>query len=155
MGFNPTFVKVATTSECADSINLPHEDYPNRVGVTEEMISTFISSEIQSFSEFDCKSIHGHIMHDLPQDKGCWRSINVTVGEHSPCPPYMIAGEMEEHGVFPMNFYKMDESDIIRWYRQFQIIHPFIDGNGRVGGVIVAVASHYLSKGEWMLAPCQ
>jgi fido (protein-threonine AMPylation protein) len=29
----------------------------------------------------------------------------------------------------------------LAWYQQFETIHPFIDGNGRVGGVVIAVLS--------------
>ena len=68
----------------------------------------------------------------------------------------MIQGEIEEHGLEIIRFDDMrDEFDIIRWYRALMIVHPFADGNGRVGGVIAAVASNYLFEGRELLAPCQ
>lgn len=32
---------------------------------------------------------------------------------------------------------------IREWYIDFQTIHPFIDGNGRVGGCVVALMTNY------------
>lgn len=156
MTFDPKFIKVTTVAECADYINKPHEDYPMRVNVTAEMIQYHIDMDVQFITDYMYKGIHGHIMSDLePHKRGQWRNTYVTVGNFQPCAPFMIQGEIEEQGLNIIRFEGMDESDIIRWYRAFEIVHPFIDGNGRVGGVIVAVASNYLSKGEWLLAPCQ
>jgi fido (protein-threonine AMPylation protein) len=110
-----------------------------------------------SINEFECKGFHSYIMNDLvPQYRGQWRNTYVTIGGYQPCAPWMIQGEIEEANLFPFEFSSIiDESDIIRWYRQFEIIHPFIDGNGRVGGVIAAIASYWFSKGEYLLAPGQ
>jgi hypothetical protein len=159
--FNPHFIRVDTVEECADLINKPHEDYPDRVDDTVWAINLGILfsiddmfSSADDISEFDCKSIHSLIMHDLePKHKGQWRNVELDYPVDA-SPSFMIAGHLEEQRLFPMNYTKMDESDIIRWYRAFQIIHPFIDGNGRVGGVIVAIASNYLFEGKGYLAPC-
>lgn len=156
MTFDPKFIKVDTVVECADYINKPHEDYPMRINATAKMIQYHIDMEVKFITDYMYKGIHSYIMSDLPAyQRGAWRDTYVTIGYDQPCPPFMIQGEIEEHGLNIIRFEGMDESDIIRWYRQFEIVHPFIDGNGRVGGVIAAIASNYLSKGEWLLAPCQ
>jgi fido (protein-threonine AMPylation protein) len=68
----------------------------------------------------------------------------------------MIQTEIEENQLQLLEFKNLvDDADIIRWYRALMIVHPFKDGNGRVGGCIAAIASHYLSNGEYLLAPCQ
>lgn len=155
--FNPKFAKVFSPFQCADLINVPHEDYPKRVYHTWEMIVSASNSPISEITEFDCKSFHSYIMHDMPSEqRGKWRTIDVTVAGHACTPPWMIAGEIQEHGLFPFDFTTIvDDSDIIRWYRQFEIIHPFADGNGRVGGVIAAIASYWFSRGQYYLAPMQ
>jgi len=155
--FDPKFIKVTSVQECADLINQPHEDYPQRVDRTAKMIQYYIDTKISYLTEFIYKGIHSHIMYDLePRNRGQWRNVDVTVGEFQPCAPWMIQTEIEENQLNIIKFDNLvDESDIIRWYRAFEIVHPFIDGNGRVGGVIAAIASNYLSEGEWLLAPLQ
>lgn len=153
--FNPKFVRVGSIAECADRINLPHEDYPQRVDRTEFLIRVGVK-DATIITEHDCKAYHSYVMHDLqPRYKGCWRNCEVTVNDKAVTPPWMIEGEITEQRLFPMDFTTMDESDIIRWYRTFQIIHPFYDGNGRVGGIIVAIASFINSGGTYYLAPGQ
>ena len=44
---------------------------------------------------------------------------------------------------------------LLDWYSDFETIHPFQDGNGRVGGVVVAVYSNLWSTEGKYLAPCQ
>ena len=41
------------------------------------------------------------------------------------------------------------------WYHDFETIHPFQDGNGRVGGVTVAVLARKFRPEKGWLAPGQ
>ena len=156
MAFIPKFQTETDIAVVADMINLPHEDYPRRVSSTESMIRILIKQiesrdRPNSFHAFDIKTIHGVIMSDLPSKyRGTWRTVNVMVGPHSPPPPYLIESEITESGIFPVNI----KSDLVEWYRKFQVIHPFYDGNGRVGGIVVAVLSYFQNDGK-MLAPLQ
>lgn len=165
MSFNPTFVKVKSVRECADLINKPHGDYPLLVDATETMIDFYLGETLEYITEMKFKSIHSYIMSGMPdmqaKHRGQWRKevafLQKSNGEIIMCtPPIMIEGEIEQARLFPMYFDDIqDDSDIIRWYRTFQIIHPFMDGNGRAGGVAAAIASWYHSGGEYLLAPCQ
>jgi fido (protein-threonine AMPylation protein) len=158
--FNPSFKRVDTFEECADMINLPHEDYPRRVYLTQDMLNFY--NDHLFISEVMCKAIHSYIMHDMqPRHRGAWRKEDAFLQKSNGdiialTAPIMIAGEIEESQLFPWWFEDIvDETDIVRWYRTFQIIHPFMDGNGRTGGVIAAVASYQFFKDGTMLAPCQ
>lgn len=158
--FNPTFTRVSSVHECADLINQPHEDYPRRISATKEMINAYLDADC--ITERDCKSIHGYVMKDMqPHHRGQWRTevafLQKSDGDIiALTPPFMIRGEIEEAQLFPYWFDDIiDESDIIRWYRTFEIIHPFMDGNGRTGGVIAAVASYNFFNDGTILAPCQ
>ena len=160
MTFNPTFTRVSSVHECADLINAPHEDYPRRIPATEEMINAYL--DVDCITERDCLQIHGRIMSDMQtRHRGRWRNevafLRKSDGDIiALTPPFMIAGEIEEARLFPWWFCDIiDESDIIRWYREFEMIHPFMDGNGRVGGVMAAVASYNFFDDGSMLAPCQ
>ena len=160
MSFNPTFTRVDNIAECADLINKPHGDYPRRVKSTIEMIEYYLI--FKCITESDCKSIHSRIMDDMEsRHRGRWR-LDIAFLQKSDgsiidlTPPFMIMGEIEEAQLFTWWFDDIiDASDVIRWYRTFEIIHPFMDGNGRVGGVIAAVASYNFFNDGTMLAPCQ
>lgn len=146
--------------ECADLINVPHEDYPQRIDATVQMIEFFRDTDC--ITEQMCKAIHSHVMYDMKTAwRGAWRREMAFLRKSNGdiialTPPIMIEGEIEEAQLFTWWFDDIiEESDIIRWYRTFEIIHPFMDGNGRVGGVIAAVASYNFFNDGTMLAPCQ
>ena len=47
----------------------------------------------------------------------------------------------------------ISQENLRHWYFDFETIHPFVDGNGRVGGIIIAAATHrqhgiYLAPGQ-------
>ena len=137
-------------------INRPHEDYPQRVKATAEMIQYHIDQDVKFITDYMYKSIHGYVGADInPRHRGVWRDTYVTVGRFQPCPPYLVETEIQERGLSLIAFEGLTDEDIIHWYEDFQTVHPFIDLNGRVGGIIAAVASHYISNGEYLLAPCQ
>ena len=151
--FIPRFTVVHSFHKAADLINKPHKDYPLRVPKTLKILNLLASGPFQecSMSEFDIKSIHSMVMWDLPS-RGSWRKIIVTVGGNDVLPPIFINEAMER--ILPVT----PDCDLIEWYRQFQEIHPFEDGNGRVGGIVVAflswVRNTAIDSGE-ILAPCQ
>lgn len=150
--WRPPFKIVDTAEEAADLINFAHEDYPRRIPKTIEMLEYFTSDEIaeeirkNGFSERDMMMIHSHIMDDLPS-RGKYRDINVTVGNHNP-PEHYLVKDLMRHLFPPM---ANEREDMEWWYRRFQTIHGFSDGNGRTGGVLVA-CMHKIHKGTF-LAP--
>ena len=54
--------------------------------------------------------------------------------------PNMMA-ELEHHYAE----LQLDPDTLEKWYFDFETIHPYIDGNGRAGGVIIAGLSFHLN----------
>ena len=85
------------------------------------------------------RQIHSLALADKKEDRGVYRRIPVrNMGAHHiPAQPLLIQSEMEKL----MADYAADERHIVTklaWFHiAFEGIHPFIDGNGRTGRLLV------------------
>ncbi|KKL11020.1 hypothetical protein LCGC14_2549990 [marine sediment metagenome] len=147
--WRPTFEWVKTSLECADKINSYHEDYPKYVKITDEVLQAGVGKPV--IQNYELRSIHSVIFRDK-SFKGRWRDIGVIVGQHLP-PVWEDIAELMDTLASSYTIASID--DLIEWYKDFETIHPFQDGNGRVGGVIVAVHAHALRPEMGWLAPNQ
>ncbi len=92
-------------------------------------------------SEFVIKNIHSLVLMDKPEDKGVFRRIPVHImGAYTePVQPYLIEPKLtellavDEERKAHMNAIER----IARFHLEFEGIHPFIDGNGRTGRLIM------------------
>ena len=136
--WKPRFEIASSAREASEWINLPHEDYPLRVSLTESTINLIVEMGNSNISEFLLRSIHSVIMFER-NDRGCYRNIPVRVGTHVPPNPIDVPRLMAN--LLPT----LPESrkDLEDFYVEFETIHPFSDGNGRVGGIVIA-AMHML-----------
>ena len=96
-------------------------------------------SENAQISEKVIKDIHYLVLADKKEDRGIYRRIPVRImgAAHEPVQPYLIIPKMEEI----LEQYKNSKEDIVtklaRFHIEFEGIHPFIDGNGRTGRLLV------------------
>ncbi|WP_298648220.1 DNA-binding protein [uncultured Granulicatella sp.] len=96
-------------------------------------------SENAPISEKIIKDIHYFVLADKKDDRGVFRRVPVRImgAAHEPVQPYLIIPKMEEL----LERYKSSEEDIVtkmaRFHIEFEGIHPFIDGNGRTGRLLV------------------
>ncbi|MBE6953349.1 MAG: Fic family protein [Ruminococcaceae bacterium] len=92
-------------------------------------------------SEVVIKNIHALVLMNRPEDKGIYRRIPVRImGAYTePVQPYSIEPKMSELLVVNEER-KAKLNDIERialFHLEFEGIHPFIDGNGRTGRLIL------------------
>lgn len=92
-------------------------------------------------SESVIKQIHSLVLIDRPEDRGTFRRIPVRImGAYTePVQPFMIEPKITE--LLAVNDERKTSMGIIeriaRFHLEFEGIHPFIDGNGRTGRLIL------------------
>ncbi len=95
--------------------------------------------ENAKISEKLIKDIHYLVLADKKDDRGVYRRIPVRImgAAHEVVQPYLIIPKMEEL----LERYKNSTEDIVtklaRFHIEFEDIHPFIDGNGRTGRLLI------------------
>lgn len=141
--FEPKFYITESIEECADTINKPHEDYPLRVDKTIEIIRIGLEKNFIEISEGHIKAFHSILFGEYnPKHirRGDYRTVEVTVGGSYTPEPYKIPEMMT--CIMPISY----NGNLEEWYKNFETIHPFQDGNGRIGGIVIAILSYLKNK---------
>ena len=140
--WDPHFHWSEDVKTCADHINRPHEDYPHRVESTERAIIYVMGLNQKAagklaISQELIRDVHRIMFPDHGTRAGQWRQLNVKVASHL-APKWELMDNMMAELEHHYQELELDEDTLRKWYFDFETIHPFRDGNGRTGGVIIA-----------------
>lgn len=118
----------------------PLKDHMEAVGHKEAFdFVTELVKEKCEINERVIKQIHYLVLADKKDDRGVYRRVPVRImgAAHETAQPYLIATKMEE---LLRNYLASEEhivTKLARFHIEFEGIHPFIDGNGRTGRLLV------------------
>ena len=90
-------------------------------------------------SERVIREIHYLVLADKKDDRGVYRRIPVRImgAQHETAQPYLIQPKMEQLLLDYANSSEHIVTKLARFHIEFEGIHPFIDGNGRTGRLLV------------------
>jgi len=119
----------------------PLKDHLEAVGHKEAYL--YIEELVQQkvpLSEKVIKDIHSLVLMDSREDRGVYRRVPVTImgAVHTPPQPFLLPARMEE---LILKYQEMRLLHVVervsQFHLEFEAIHPFIDGNGRTGRLLL------------------
>lgn len=118
----------------------PLKDHMEAVGHKEafDFVSELVKDNVP-ISESIIKQIHYLVLADKKEDRGVYRRVPVRImgAQHEPVQPYLIEPKMEQ---LLRDFAESTDhivTKLARFHIELEGIHPFIDGNGRTGRLLV------------------
>lgn len=118
----------------------PLKDHLEVVGHKEafDFVSELVKKNIP-ISESVIKQIHYLVLADKVDDRGVYRRVPVRImgAQHEPVQPYLIRPQMEQLLRNSSESKEHIVTKLARFHIEFEGIHPFIDGNGRTGRLLV------------------
>jgi fido (protein-threonine AMPylation protein) len=135
--FTPRFAWVSTVAGAADAINQPHEDYPMRVPATQREIERLSGLRLPAtIAGALTLEVHRAVFADT-DFAGRWKDTDIFLGPDGK-PVVTRVADLMTRLETEYSGKALDVQALVDWYIDFQTVHPFPDGNGRTGGVIVA-----------------
>ena len=120
----------------------PLKDHMEAVGHKEAF--DFVRELVQDnvpMSERVIQQIHYLVLADKKADRGIYRRVPVRImgAQHEPVQPYLIQPRMEQLICSYAESTEHIVTRLARFHIEFEGIHPFIDGNGRTGRLLVNI----------------
>ena len=120
----------------------PLKDHLEAVGYKEayEYVERLVKEQ-KMLSSYEICSIHSLVLADRPEDRGRWRRVPVRIMGASvePPQPYMIepmVGELlNDYSMVMTRLHTVERVSL--FHLRFESIHPFVDGNGRTGRLLL------------------
>ena len=118
----------------------PLKDHMEAVGHRDAFL--YVQELVQNrvtFTETIIKQIHTLVLMDRPDDRGVYRRIPVRImgAFHEPPDPVMVPELMEKLAAEFDNKKLHPIESAALFHLKFEGIHPFVDGNGRTGRLIL------------------
>lgn len=118
----------------------PLKDHLEVIGHKEafDFICDLVKNKAE-LTESYIKQIHYLVLSNLPTDRGVYRKVPVRIlgAKTVPVDPYLIQPKIQDLLIW----YKESEDNFLiklaKFHIQFESVHPFIDGNGRTGRLLV------------------
>lgn len=118
----------------------PLKDHMEAIGHREafQYVQSLVA-EGQPLTERVIKDIHHLVLSDKKDDRGVYRKVPVRImgASNESVQPYMIRPMMEQLLERYVSSHDNIVAKLARFHLEFESIHPFIDGNGRTGRLLV------------------
>src|SRR5699024_10672176 len=97
-----------------------------------------IANDKTDLTERTIQDIHYLVLQNNKLARGVYRNVPVRVGSHIARQPYLVKPQMENLIVDNKKWLKDNILlAVSKFHLEFETIHPFIDGNGRTGRLIM------------------
>ncbi|HWR40239.1 MAG TPA: Fic family protein [Patescibacteria group bacterium] len=118
----------------------PLKDHLEAVGHRDAFlyVVSLVSNKVP-ISERVIREIHSLVLINKPEDKGVYRRIPVKImgAHHEPPQPYFVPAQMERLVEELPHDSRHRIETAASFHLNFEGVHPFIDGNGRTGRLIL------------------
>lgn len=139
-----TLTEDETKAILFDNIALPNKDIIEQLEAKNhqtawQYLLNYLIKSSSGVNEGLILKLHSMLMNSIRDDAGSYRKHSVRiVGAHVPTANHLKISQLMKKTIIDINRYNKDIiNHVAKTHSQFEQIHPFSDGNGRVGRLIM------------------